>query len=677
MFVLRFLVVMLLLAPSLLLARQPEVQLPAPPPANPLLVNHRNWFVPAQVWDVQKDASLSKYRPQGLNYSAYSAVGYSLANTIAIIGPTKEIVIIDTLENVEDVREAIAGFRAAKIFPEGKLPIRAIIYTHNHIDHIGGIKGFLEEATLRPCVQEDSSNAGSDAPLDADALDCVTVIGQEQIVSGVNNTATVIGTIINARSAYMYGGFIPESWRVTNGIGLEVSAGTSDFVMPSRTFANSMQLKAAGVNMEVFWVPSETNDELAVFIPDAQNGGSGKAGLLQSAEVIQGPAFPNLYSLRGTSYRSPATWYKSVDKLRTYDSWCMLPSHGTPLCGADNIQKLLLHFRDAIQYTHDQSVRLMNHGYTMEQLPERIPMPQYLIDDLASIQTAKGNTVTDPKDYLRFFYGSVPQGVRELYFGYLGWFQADPVALAPTPPQPYSRKMVDLMGGREKVLSEANAAYDRKEYQFSAELASMLVTRDPQDKPAREAKAKAFMALAAPELNPNWRSWYLTAANELRGIFPRESTPAFAGGLTAPGIVAAMPYADWMSQWSLRLKAEVTIGSNVHRDLGFYFGPAASNQTPAGYVLRVRRGVAEMISTGSGRAQLEAASKLYLEMDKDAQVALVHADVAGTGYKFPQVLGELIAAGRIKVHGGTAAEAMSFFALFDRPPATQPVLAAR
>jgi alkyl sulfatase BDS1-like metallo-beta-lactamase superfamily hydrolase len=100
----------------------------------------------------------------------------------------------------------------------------------------------------------------------------------------------------------------------------------------------------------------------------------------------------------------------------------MLPSHGTPLCGAQNIQKLLLHFRDAIQYTHDQSVRLMNQGYTMEQLPERIPMPQYLIDDLATIETAKGNTVTDPRDYLRFFYGSVPQAVRELYFGYLGWF---------------------------------------------------------------------------------------------------------------------------------------------------------------------------------------------------------------------------------------------------------------
>src|SRR5688500_6726510 len=137
MFAIRSLVI-LLLAPSLLFAQ--EIKWPSPPPANKLLVDHKNWFVPAQVWDIQKDASLSKYRPQGLNYSAYSAVGYSLANTIAIVGPTKDIVIIDTLENVENVRAAIKGFRAAKIFPEGRLPIRAIIYTHNHIDHIGGVK---------------------------------------------------------------------------------------------------------------------------------------------------------------------------------------------------------------------------------------------------------------------------------------------------------------------------------------------------------------------------------------------------------------------------------------------------------------------------------------------------------------------------------------------------------
>ncbi|HKR66916.1 MAG TPA: alkyl sulfatase dimerization domain-containing protein [Thermoanaerobaculia bacterium] len=672
----RSLVILLLAACALVFAQEAPKLSPLAPPANPLLVAHKNWFVPEHVWDLRTDPSLAKYVPPNLTYRAYSAVGFSLANTIAIVGPTKDIVIIDTLETAEDVKKAIAAFREKKIFPDGPLPIRAIIYTHNHIDHIGGVKGYLEQSRWRACVQADAANTGNDSALDADALDCVSVIGQENIVDGVNNTATVIGTMINARSAYMYGGFIPESWRITNGIGYEIKNGTSDFVMPSRTFANSMKLKAAGVNMELFYVPSETNDELSVFVPDANNGGSGTGGLLQSAEVVQGPSFPNLYSLRGTSYRSPATWYRSVDKLRTYDSWCMLPSHGTPLCGARNIQTLLLHFRDAIQYTHDQSVRLMNQGYTMDQLPQRIPMPEYLIEDLAAVQTAKGNNVTDPRDYLRFFYGSVPQSVRELYFGYLGWYQADPVGLAPTPPQTYAQRMVELIG-YDKLMANANAALTKGEFQYAAELASIAVTANPKNQAARELKAAAYMKLAEPQTNPNWRSWYLTSANELRNIFPREDTPAFSGGLTAPGIVEAMPYVDWVSQWSLRLKAEETIPANTHRSLGMYFGPAASNQTSQGFVLRVRRGVAEMISTGSDRGAIAAASPLYIEMDKDAQTLLVHADVAGKNYNFPQTLTELMAAGRIKVTGGTSADVSSFFQLFDRPPATQPVLSAR
>jgi alkyl sulfatase BDS1-like metallo-beta-lactamase superfamily hydrolase len=302
----------------------------------------------------------------------------------------------------------------------------------------------------------------------------------------------------------------------------------------------------------------------------------------------------------------------------------------------------------------------MNKGYSMEQLPELIPMPQYLIDDLTSVKTAKGNTITDPKDYLRFFYGSVPQAVRELYFGYLGWYQADPVALAPTPPREYATKVVTLMGGRDKVLNEAREAFRRKEYQWSAELATLLVSRDPMDKASREAKAQAYVELAIPVTNPNWRNWYLTAAQELMGKL--DGRGAIPGGLVAPGIVEALPYANWVNQWTWRLRTEETIPANVNRTMGFRFAPAEANQQSEAYVLEVARSVARFSSMGS------TPPRLVIEMDKQTQTKLVWADIPGVDVPYEKVLALLIDKGEIKVTGGTKEEVLSFFALFDRAP---------
>ena len=281
-----------------------------------------------------------------------------------------------------------------------------------------------------------------------------------------------MGEIIDPRSVYMYGSKLlhgqPNQGSFTNnGIGPFIKKGAPTFQMPSRTFTNELLFSAAGVNMKIIYVPSETDDELAVFLPDGMNrtlGGVGRAdgwggkGLLLSAEVIQGPSFPNLYSLRGTSYHNPAQWFRSVDKLRQFDSWCMVPSHGPPLCGQDNIQMLLKNFRDAIQFTHDQAVRYMNKGETLPELAAHIKLPEYLIKDLDKVQPPGikdepqvGETnpefYRDPQDYLTTFYGSVPQSVREIYFGYLGWFEANPVGLKPTPPKELAKGLVMMMAG--------------------------------------------------------------------------------------------------------------------------------------------------------------------------------------------------------------------------------------
>ncbi len=385
-------------------------------------------------------------------------------------------------------------------------------------------------------------------------------------------------------------------------------------------------MTAAGIHMKLVWVPSETDDELAIFVPDQLNFQEKRgvrraegSGLLLSAEVIQGPAFPNLYSLRGTAYRSPANWFNSVDVLRKMDPWCMVPSHGPPLCGQPYIQLLLRNFRDAIQYTHDQTVRFMKKGYTPEEMASYlVQLLKYLIQDLEALKPALPSSEMNPFDYLLPLYGSVPQSVREIYFGYLGWYTADPVNLKPTPPKQLSTRYVAQMGGRDSVLKAAEdalkkgeALQEKSEYQWAAELATHLVRVNPDDRAARNVKAMAYLKLAQPlddgsssdwrnwdirSIDPNWRNWFLTSMIELSQ--PKDwHFPGLLGkGLVSAGIISNLPPSAWVKSWTFRLQAEKTMLLSHTFSMGFHF-PADPHSWPGvgaqRFVLEIRKAVAE------------------------------------------------------------------------------------
>lgn len=618
-------------------------------PANELLLGHSNFFHPVQVYDLQRMAGCDQ-KMAPLSYKAYSAVGFNLANMIVLVGPDNGLVVVDTLGSDGSAKVALEAIRVKaglQADANGKLPVKAIVYTHNHIDHTAGVQGVLALADRPACTPEDPRNAGQDGTLIV-RQDCVEIISQKGVVESVVNTGTVVGEMINPRSSYMYGAWIGVN-RINDGIGPEVLEGKASFQMPSRTFTDELLVSAAGVNMKLIYVPSETDDEIAAFLPDGMNliypsrgaapamSGNGweGPGMLLSAEVIQGPSFPNLYSLRGTSYRNPAQWFRSVDKLRRLDSWSMVPAHGVPLCGEEDVRILLRNFRDAIQFTHDQALRRINQGHTMEELAAEIHMPDYLVNDLGRMSKPRPDVRME--DYLTPFYGSVPQAVREIYFGYLGWFQADPVALQPTPPRDLSVRTVGIMGGPQKVTATAAASLEKglrllaagqiekahADLQWAAELTTEVIRaegaaggkgaarpicgdlvakfdastpwaqcRDEKHPvpPAscagsdaycrsREIKARAFVAMSQTVTNPNWRNWYISSAQELCGLF--QDVPPVVGGLVASDIVTALPPAAWVNAWSPRLKAEKTAplakdatcgaGSGVHVSMGFQF----------------------------------------------------------------------------------------------------------
>ena len=713
-------------------------------PINPLLKNHTNWFDPVKIYSLKQDhypLPDADY-PKDIKYEVYSAVGYDLANTMIIKGPKtnskgqREVVIVDTLGNPGITKEVIKQFRTTRgadgdfiLPPTGPLPIKAIIYTHNHIDHTFGVWGYLTEADRPPCPQEDPTKPGADGYFDADTgrdKDCVTIIGQYKINDGVGTTAFITGTIIDARSSYMYGNFLRNykeeggGNQVNDGIGPQEygccfdsdkqrcltlkeraelrAAGKQcenlqgSYRMPSRTFNEELYVTAAGVQMKIIYVPSETNDELAVFLPDKLNSGGNVVaralkpadwwgrGLLFSAEVIQGPSFPNLYSLRGTSYRNPADWYRSVDKLRAYDSWCMVPSHGPPVCEAENIHRLLRNFRDAVQFTHDQTIRWMNKGYTMDELAPLIETlylqkggeEEIIMNDLDKVKPILNvnATVVDPRDYLRPFYGSVTQGVREVYAGSVGWFQADPVGLRPTPPHELGIRYLKAIGGAGKVNDEAQQALNRGEkllaearsenneaklvagrgeVEWAAELTTNVVhayvtpesllgiggnSTGPVSKndfdAAKNIKADAFLKLGELAENPNWRNWYITAAHELKGFPFPDSIP---GGLVSPGVQGGLPAGAWVASLSLRLKAEKTAPEKLDLSLGFWFPAPNQGFGALGYIVKIRNGIAEFIENtphGDNLSMQDVqAANLAISIEKKTLDRLLMAELKG------------------------------------------------
>ncbi|KAJ8303406.1 hypothetical protein KUTeg_019802 [Tegillarca granosa] len=392
----------------------------------------------------------------------YVAIGFALANSIMIEG-NDSIVIVDVTESTESATEIFAAFRNIT-----SKPVAAIIYTHNHADHTYGAQAFIEDINHPP-----------------DIWAHVGILKQFQRVFSTVNTATY------KRAARQFGVLLPNT--INAGIGhrlrYSVSGDRLGVVFPDKFVSEKeTEVHIAGMDMAIIHIPGETDDQIGVWIPERQV-------FLCADDVYR--AFPNLYAIRGTPSRDLQQWVGSIDTIIAYKPEFLVPSHTRPVSGQQNILNILIPYRDAIQYIHDQTVRYINKGYQPDEIAEMVKLP---------------STVAE-HPYLKEFYGTVQWSVKGVFTSYLGWFSGNPVDLQPLTPKVKAEKMLKLVG-RDKLVESAKEAYNNKDYQWALELSSYIVLMDKGHTEALNIKIDSLASLGAGHKSACGRNYYLTSAFE-------------------------------------------------------------------------------------------------------------------------------------------------------------------
>jgi len=466
----------------------------------------------------------------------YVAVGFALANSIMVEGDDG-VVIIDVTESVEEAQAVWAAFQEVT-----DKPIVALIYTHNHVDHTLGGRGFVPEGDV-PVYAHDTTNYYLDRVIN------------------------IVRPVISARSARMFGTYLPDGpeGHVNNGIGPFLGTGganeaTIGIIRPNHTFSQTLDVELAGVQFHLEHAPGETNDQILVWLPEQRV-------LLPGDNIYR--AFPNLYTIRGTPYRDVAAWSRSLDRMRALRPAFLVPSHTRPLEGEDEIQETLTIYRDAIQYVHDQTIRGINRGLTPDELVEDVRLPEHL--------------ATHP--FLLEHYGTVEWSVRNIFSGYLGWFDGEGETLSPAPPAERAQAIVDLAGGVDGAMTALRQAAADNRHRWTAELASYILSVDADNAEARQIKADAFRALGYASVSPNGRDYYLTQALELEGSVDVWSAPVSTAQTAA--VARSFPMSSIMASLPVRLNPARAAGKDIV--VGFRF-----TDTDETFTMHVRNSIGDL-----------------------------------------------------------------------------------
>jgi alkyl sulfatase BDS1-like metallo-beta-lactamase superfamily hydrolase len=475
-----------------LLASDPQVQVRGPG-GEPIWDSAAYGFV---AGDAPASVHPSLWRQAQLNglhglfqvaEGVYQVRGYDVANLTLVRGRSGWIAV-DPLTSTETAAAALALARREL----GSAPIVALVVTHSHVDHFGGI-----------------------AAVAAEAGPGLRIVAPRGFVEAATSENVLAGVVMGRRASFMYGMALPPSARghVDTGLGRAVARGTVSFRTPTDFVDHTPQeLVLDGVRFVFQYVPdSEAPAELTFYLPDA------KAWC--GAEIVT-HNLHNLYTLRGAKVRDALLWSGYIDQaLELFpETEVVFASHHWPVFGRERAAAFLAGQRDAYRYLHDQTLRLANRGLTPQEIAEQLELPESLRREF----------------HLRGYYGTVRHNAKAVYQHYFGWFDGNPAHLDPLPPADAAARTVEAMGGAGEVKRRGREALAAADYRWAAMLLDHLVFARPDDAEARELLAAAYDQLGYRAESGPWRDFYLSGAFELRhGVAAGGPSPASAAELLA------------------------------------------------------------------------------------------------------------------------------------------------
>lgn len=456
----------------------------------------------------------------------YQVRGLDLSNITFVEGETGTIVI-DPLISTETAAAALALYREHR----GDRPVTAVIYTHSHVDHFGGVRGVV--------TQEDVDSGR------------VPVIAPAGFVEHAVSENVYAGTAMGRRAGYMYGAALARGPRgqVGAGLGQTTSTGTVTLVPPTLEITTTGQEEVVdGVRIVFQMAPgTEAPSEMHFYFPDLK--------ALCAAENAT-HTLHNLLTLRGAVVRDPHAWSgyltEAIDLFG--EAEVVFASHHWPTWGRERVVEFLSLQRDLYGYLHDQTVRLLNKGLVGAEIAEQLRLPPAL----ESTWSTRG------------YYGSVSHNVKAVYQRYLGWFDGNPAHLWEHPPVERATRYVALGGGADAVVAAARAAVDADDLRWAAELLNHVVFAEPDHAAARELLADTYEQLGYGAENGTWRNFFLSGATELRdGAFGTPTQAASAdlvAQLSPPMLFDALAVqVDGPRAWDERLTIDVVLTDSGER----------------------------------------------------------------------------------------------------------------